>query len=78
MEDKQFEIISKKLDAIITLLAIDKLDEKTKTESIVLLSEFGLDNATIASIVGSTSNTVAVRISEAKKAKENKPKGGKS
>ena len=74
MEDKQFEILSKKLDTIITLLALDKekLSEKTKSDAIIYLSELGLDNLTIALVTGSTPNTVAVRISEAKKAKGNK------
>ncbi len=74
MEDKQFEILSKKLDTIITLLALDreKLNEKTKSDAIIYLSELGLDNSTIALVTGSTSGTVAVRISEAKKAKGNK------
>ena len=77
MEDKQFEILSKKLDEIITLLALDKdkLNEKTKSDAIVNLSELGLSNSTIALVVDSTPNTVAVRISEAKKAKGNKEGG---
>jgi len=74
MEDKQFEILSKKLDTIITLLALDKekLNEKTKSDAIIYLNELGLDNSTVALIIGSTAGTVAVRISEAKKAKGNK------
>jgi hypothetical protein len=74
MEDKQFEILTKKLDAIITLLALDrtKLNEKTKSDAIIYLSELGLDNSTIALVTGSTPNTVAVRISESKKTKVNK------
>jgi len=74
MEDKQFEILSKKLDSIITLLALDRtrLNEKTKSDAIVYLSELGLDNSTIALATGSTPNTVAVRISESKKTKGNK------
>lgn len=72
MEDKQFEMLSKKLDEIVTLLALDKdkLSEKTKSDAIVYLSELGLNNSTIALVVDSTPNTVAVRISEAKRAKE--------
>lgn len=74
MEDKQFEILSKKLESIITLLALDKtkLNEKTKSDAIIYLSELGLDNSTIALVTGSTPGTVAVRISKAKKAKGNK------
>lgn len=74
MEDKQFEILSKKLDSIITLLGLDrtKINEKTKSDAIIYLNELGLDNSTIALVTGSTPGTVAVRISEAKKAKGNK------
>ena len=69
MEEKQFKILSKKLDTIIALLALDKLSKKSKSDSILLLNQLGLDNATIASIIHSTTNTVAVRLSEAKKIK---------
>jgi len=72
MDEKQFQIPSRKLDAIIALLAIDNLGDKSKSDNILLLSQYGLDNSTIASIVGSTPGTVAVRISEAKKTKGNK------
>jgi|WetSurMetagenome_2_1015567.scaffolds.fasta_scaffold1404899_1 hypothetical protein len=74
MEDKQFEKLSKKLDSIITLLAVDRtnINEKTKSDAIVYLSDLGLDNSTIALITGSTVHTVAVRISEAKKSKTGK------
>jgi DNA-directed RNA polymerase specialized sigma24 family protein len=72
MDEKQFELISKKLDAIILLLALDKekLNEKNKSDSIVYLHEFGLDNSTIALITGSTPQTVSVRLSEARKKKK--------
>lgn len=74
MEDEQFEKLSKKLDSIITLLAIDRtmLSEKSKSDAIIYLNNLGLDNSTIALAIGSTLGTVAVRISEAKKAKESK------
>ena len=72
MEDKQFKSLSKKLDAIIALLALDKFSDKSKSDSILLLSQFGLDNSTIASILGTTPNTVAVRLLESKKAKGDK------
>jgi hypothetical protein len=73
MDMEQFEALSKKLDAIIALLALDKLEGKSKTDSILLLNQLGLDNSTIASIVVTTPDAVAVRISEAKaKAKKTK------
>lgn len=71
MDAQQFEVLSKKLDTIIALLAIDKekLGEKNKTEAILYLNELGLDNNTVALATGSTAGAVAVRLSEAKKAK---------
>jgi hypothetical protein len=72
MDAEQFEVLSKKLDAIIGLLAQDKLADKSKTDSILFLNQLGLDNSTIATILNSTPGSVAVRISEAKKAKGNK------
>ena len=38
MDAKQFDALSKKLDAIIALLAIDRLADKSKTETILLLN----------------------------------------
>jgi len=71
MEAEQFEVLSKKLDAIIVLLAMDKLEGKSKKDSTLLLNQFGLDYSTIASIVDSTVRAVTVTISDAKKAKGN-------
>ena len=76
MDNKQFEILSKKLDAIIALLAFTNLAKKSKNDSTLLLNQFGLDNSTIAAIVGSTPGAVAVAISIAKKGKVKKS-GGK-
>jgi hypothetical protein len=72
MDAGRFEVISKKLDAIIALLALDKLADKSKTDSIIMLNQYGLDYATIALIVGTTPKAVAARVSDAKKAKGNK------
>jgi hypothetical protein len=72
MDAGQFEVISKKLDAIIALLALDKLAEKSKTDSILMLNQYGLDYATIALIVGTTPKAVAARVSDSKKAKGSK------
>ena len=72
MDAKQFEILSKKLDAIIVLLSLDKLGDKSKKDSILLLNQFGLDYATIASIVGTTVRSVTVVVSDARKAKGSK------
>ncbi len=77
MEDKQFETIIKKLDSVITLLALDKteLAEKSKTDAIIYLNELELENSVIALLTGSTLGAVAVRISESKRNKVNSSKG---
>jgi hypothetical protein len=67
VDDKQFKLIAEKLDAIISLLAADRVADKSKKEAIVELAGFGIDNGTIASIVNTTPATVAVRLSESKK-----------
>ena len=72
MDDKQFATLARKLDAIIALLAADKVTDKSKKDGILMLHELGIDNATIATLVGTTPSTVAVRLSEAKKTKGSK------
>ena len=77
MDEKQFAIISKKLDTIILLLAAETLKDKNKKDSILLLKKLGFDNPTIASMVGSTPHSVAVANSVSRKTKASKPKDGK-
>lgn len=67
MDEGQFNEIKIKLDAIISLLAVDKLADKNKTEAIIFLNQIGLDNSLIAAVVDTKPSTVAVRISEYKK-----------
>jgi len=47
--------------------------DKTDTEQILFLADLGFDRYSIAGIVGTTANTVSVRISEAKAQQEKKP-----
>ncbi len=72
MDAKEFEVLSQKLDTIISLLTTSMLDGKSKTESIHLLSRSGFDNVKIAALVGSTAKAVSVRKAEAKKPKSSK------
>lgn len=72
MDAKELEVLSQKLDTIISLLAISVLDGKSKTESIHLLTQKGIDNATVAALTGSTAKAVSVRKAEAKKPKASK------
>jgi len=47
--------------------------DKSDTEQIIFLSNLGFDRNSIAAIVGTTRNTVSVRISEAKAQQAKKP-----
>lgn len=67
MDEKQFQVLTSKLDSIIALLAGQRIADKPKTEAILDLHQLGLDKHTIAHLVGTSPNAVAVRISEAKK-----------
>lgn len=80
MDAEQFEVLSKKVNAIIALLAMDKLGNKSKTDSMLFLSQLGLDNSTIASMLDSTPGSVSAQISKVKKneGKEILKKGKKS
>lgn len=53
--------IAAKLDALIRLTAVSVLGDKTGGEAIDLLARAGLDNETIADLVGTTKETVRVR-----------------
>jgi len=72
VDAKQFEILSQKLDTIISLLTTTMLDGKSKTESIHLLIRSGFDNTKVADLTGSTPKAVSVRKAEAKKPKPSK------
>jgi len=74
---KKLDELSIKIDALIQVLAITSQKEKvlkgkTKTGQIKLLSDLGLPRTVIAWIVGTTSETVSVRLSEIK-SKAKKP-----
>jgi len=64
MEEETLKNIDKKLDAIVRLLASSCIQGKSKTEAIITLGALGMDANIIAEIVGTTSGTVNVRLSE--------------
>jgi len=74
-EDKlirKLDEIATKIDALIQLVAFiaqgkNILKGKTKTKQIEILARFGLRRDIIALLVGTTPETVSVRISEMKK-----------
>jgi DNA-binding CsgD family transcriptional regulator len=68
MDEKQFEEISAKLDTAVRLLALNLVkDLKIQKEKIIALSSFGFGPSEIAKLLGTTSNTVSVALSETKK-----------
>ena len=69
LEEEILKSIDSKLDAIIRLLASNSIQDKSKTDAIIELAALGIDVDSIASIVGTNTNVVRVRISEAKKKK---------
>jgi DNA-binding CsgD family transcriptional regulator len=55
------------LEILCRLLALNLIRGKTKREQILLLAAAGMDRHEIASLVGTTSNTVSVELCNAKK-----------
>ena len=69
---EKLDELSAKIDTLIQIVAIFPkietiLKDKTKTKQIEILSDLGFPKETIALIVGTTPETVSVRISEMKK-----------
>lgn len=69
MSDKQFKILTEKLDTLIRLTAIDALKGKNLTDQVEILSEIGLQPKEIATILGTDPNTVRALKSRVKKKK---------
>ena len=67
MEDEILRSIDTKLDAIIRLLAVGRIEGKNKTEAIMTLGALGLDPNLISEIVDTTPGTVHTRLSEARR-----------
>jgi DNA-binding CsgD family transcriptional regulator len=72
MEGKHYKEISEKLDAIIRLLAMQSLGDKKGREAISLLANLGFQPKDIATMIGTTPNTVSVALSEMKKKRKGK------
>jgi len=67
MSDKQFRILSEKLDTLIKLTAINALKGKNLTDQVEILSEIGLQPKQIATILGTDPATVSSLKSRVKK-----------
>lgn len=71
MDEKQFDILSKKLDSLTKLLAFNIIrDKKTVSEQIDALTKAGLKASEIASLVDRTENQVYVTQNMLRKAKK--------
>lgn len=66
MEEKQFGELSKRLDMIIKLLAVQTVGGKSGRESIKLLADSGFSPKDIASFIGTTPHTVSVALHKMK------------
>jgi transcriptional regulator len=72
MSDKQFRILSEKLDTLIKLTAINALKGKNLTDQVEILSEIGLQPKQIATILGTDPATVSTLKSRVKKKRTKK------
>ena len=62
MEDEELKEISRKLDTMVRLLAIDVIRGRELRDQIKLLSQAGLKPTEIAEVLGKTSNSVRVTL----------------
>lgn len=67
MEEEQFDEIAKRLDKVIKLLALQSLEGKNGSEAIKALSKVGFKPSEIATLIGTTPNTVSVALNTIKK-----------
>ena len=67
MPELDSSVISNKLDTLIRLIALLIIDGKPQNDQIRLLAQGGLYPKEIAEILGTTSNTVSVTLSQQKK-----------
>lgn len=73
--------LNEKIDTLIQVVAVSSkietiLKEKSKKQQIEILSDLGLSKNVIALIVGTTPETVSVRISEMKKKRKKRKRKG--
>ena len=72
MEDKQVSELTKRLDKIIKLLAIQYTSGKTGKAAIIALSNVGFQPKEVAELVGTTAHTVSVTLNLLKKKRKGK------
>lgn len=67
MTDGQFRELIEKIDQVARLVALSIIAGKKRDEQLTLLSNAGFQPKEIAAIVGTTPNTVRVRLSTLRK-----------
>lgn len=72
MDDKQFETLSKKLDTLIAIAAVNAVSGKSLIEQVSLLNSIGLRPFEIVSILNKPANVVRAALSDARKRVEKK------
>lgn len=76
MTDLNLPELDQKLDVLIRLVAIGVCGDRTQREKIGMLGMAGLSPKTIADILGTTSNTVSVALSNLRKEKKGRRNWG--
>ena len=69
------EELLRRLDTLISLISYQTVEKKTLTEGAPLLKRLGLTASEIAAVYDSTTNTVSVRLAEAKRKQKGKARG---
>jgi len=70
--DEEIEELNHKLDVLTRLLAYQLVAETNLSTGAPILRRLGLTATEIATVFGTTSNTVSVRLAESKKSKQSK------
>lgn len=70
MDDKQFEILTKKMDSLAKLLAFNIVAGKPVNDQVDMLTKAGLKATEIADILGKSENQIYVTQSALRKAKK--------
>lgn len=70
MDDKQFEILTKKLDSLSKLLAFSLVAGKSVNDQVDMLTKAGLRATEIADILGKTENQIYVTQNALRKARK--------
>lgn len=68
MDKNQFDEFNKKLDLILRMLAVDKLQGKKQVEQVKILSDFGFRPSEIATVLGRELSTITGQLSRLKRA----------